>query len=288
MDFHPTRTRHIRSGAAQMTKLRPGPGSGNALDGQMFLKMARTSPRPVSRLENAQPPERRKRTAGLAPVSPDPPKAARARRKFLKVFPDGFEDEAYLDWERGYKQAAHEKWQAAFSKRAFEKLIEEGKFEEIAATATRIESHTNLLFSFEKMALRDAVRSPAGAKSFAVALYAFLHGADPLDARFSDWVEAIGGPPRRKTRVLTWPLATVFGFLAQPETHFFLKPTVTREAARRYGMEFPYAPRPSWPLYKGILDFVGQVRSNIADLRPRDMIDMQSFLWVQGSDEYPD
>jgi len=25
---------------------------------------------------------------------------------------------------------------------------------------------------------------------------------------------------------------------------------------------------------------------NLRDLRPRDMIDVQSFLWVQGSDEY--
>jgi hypothetical protein len=37
-----------------------------------------------------------------------------------------------------------------------------------------------------------------------------------------------------------------------------------------------------------VLDFVDQVRADIRDLRPRDMIDMQSFLWVQGSDEYPD
>jgi len=28
------------------------------------------------------------------------------------------------------------------------------------------------------------------------------------------------------------------------------------------------------------------VRSDLRDLRPRDMIDVQSFLWVQGSDEY--
>ena len=63
---------------------------------------------------------------------------------------------------------------------------------------------------------------------------------------------------------------------------------MTREAARRYGHELPYASRPSWPLYKSLLEFVAQVRSDIRDLRPRDMIDMQSFLWVQGSDEYPD
>ena len=57
-----------------------------------------------------------------------------------------------------------------------ESLIEEKKFEEIAAAAIRIESRTNLLFSFEKMALRDAVRSPAGAKAFALALFDFLYG----------------------------------------------------------------------------------------------------------------
>jgi len=28
------------------------------------------------------------------------------------------------------------------------------------------------------------------------------------------------------------------------------------------------------------------VRRDLRDLRPRDMIDIQSFLWVQGSSEY--
>jgi hypothetical protein len=28
------------------------------------------------------------------------------------------------------------------------------------------------------------------------------------------------------------------------------------------------------------------VANDLADMRPRDMIDIQSFLWVQGSDEY--
>jgi hypothetical protein len=212
----------------------------------------------------------------------------KARRKFLRHFPGGFHDETYLDWERGYKWDAHARWEAALNESAFKDLIKGGKFEAIAATAIRIESRTNLLFSFEKMALRDAVRSPAGAKAFALALFDLLHGSGPMEARFSRWIDAIGRLPRRKTRVLTWPLVTVFGFIAQPNTNFFLKPTVTREAARRYGVELPYASRPTWPLYRGLLDFVAGVRRDLSDLRPRDMIDLQSFLWVQGSDEYPD
>jgi hypothetical protein len=214
--------------------------------------------------------------------------AVRARRKFLRAFPGGFRDETYLDWERGYKWDAHQRWETALGETIFEELIKTKKFEEIAAAATRIESRTNLLFSFEKMALRDAVRSPAGAKAFSLALYDFLHGTEPMEVRFAQWVDAVARLPRRKTRVLTWPLVTVFGFIAQPNTHFFLKPTVTREAARRYGVELPYASRPSWPLYKDLLAFVQKVRTDIGDMRPRDMIDMQSFLWVQGSDEYPD
>jgi hypothetical protein len=86
--------------------------------------------------------------------------------------------------------------------------------------------------------------------------------------------------------VLTWPLVTVFGFIAQPRVHMFLKPTVTRAAAREYGVEFDYRSRPSWETYSSLLEFAGQVRRDQRDLLPRDMIDVQSFIWVQGSDEY--
>jgi len=244
-------------------------------------KPSQPSPRSVSRRKRAT----QARPAARRALSRQ---ALRARRKFLRHFPGGFRDETYLDWERSYKWNAHRRWQAALNQTTFESLIRARKFEEIAATAIRIESRTNLIFSFEKMALRDAVRSPAGAKAFALALFDLLHGPEPMDVRFSNWIDAVGRLPRRKTRVLTWPLVTVFGFIAQPRTHFFLKPTVTREAARRYGVELHYASRPSWPLYKGLLDFVGRLRSDVSELRPRDMIDMQSFLWVQGSDEYPD
>ena len=40
------------------------------------------------------------------------------------------------------------------------------------------------------------------------------------------------------------------------------------------------------PVYAPRLDFADQVFTDLADLEPRDMIDIQSFLWVQGSDEY--
>lgn len=212
--------------------------------------------------------------------------ALRCRRKFLRFFPGGFRDETYIDWERGYKWNAHERWMASLDERAYRSLLMAGKFDEIARIAVSIESKTNLLFSFEKMALRDALKTGDGAQTFARGLYEFLHGRGDMRRRFEKWCEVVGSLPRRQTRVLTWPLVTVFGFIAKPDEHIFLKPNVTRIAAREYDFEFHYVSRPAWETYDSLLNFAKTINRDLADLKPRDMIDLQSFIWVQGSDEY--
>jgi hypothetical protein len=210
----------------------------------------------------------------------------KCRRKFLRFFPKGFFDPKYIDWERGYKWEAHERWNEILSRQIHHALIAEGNFADVARRAVTIESRTNLLFSFEKMALRDAVKSEKGAKAFAEGLYEFLYGRGSEQTKFENWCDIVASLPRRQTRVLTWPLVTVFGFLALPTIHFFLKPMVTRTAAREYGFDFDYRSRPNWPTYSNLLEFARTVDGDLVDLKPRDMIDIQSFVWVQGSDEY--
>jgi hypothetical protein len=100
--------------------------------------------------------------------------ATRARRKFLRFFPNGFQDETYVDWERDYKWGAHESWMDALDRATFRRLLEEGEFAEIAARA----------------------------------------------------------------------------------------------------------------VHASLLEFADTVRRDVRDMKPRDMIDIQSFIWVQGSDEY--
>jgi hypothetical protein len=213
---------------------------------------------------------------------------ARCRRKFLRFFPGGFHDETYLDWERDYKWDAHKRWTKELGAAEFGRLLKAGEFQEVAARAVRVEqqSRHSMIFSFEKMALRDAVKPAAGAEQFARGLYDFLHGTGGAESRFTAWVETVAALPRKQTRVLTWPLVTVFGFIARPRTHIFLKPTVTRIAAEQYGFDFDYRSKPNWETYSSLLRFARQVREDMRDMRPRDMIDMQSFMWVQGSSEY--
>jgi hypothetical protein len=215
-----------------------------------------------------------------------PREALRCRRKFLRFFPKGFHDPKYLAWERDYKARAHEQWVELLNPAAFRSLLKRRRFADVTAAAVRIESRTNLLFSFEKMALRDAVRLSAGQRAFAEGLYDFLHGRGSDEGRFARWCDVIAHLPRRQTRVLTWPMVTVFGFIALPDVHVFLKPNVTRLAAREYGFDFFYQSRPTWETYRSLVDFAARVNRDTRDLKPRDMIDAQSFIWVQGSDEY--
>lgn len=230
----------------------------------------------------------RPRSAGVTRTERSGP--LRARRKFLRYFRRGFVDPTYLEWERDYKWETHQRWEEAFGRDEFQRLLWRRDFREIATRAVRIEqrSRHSMLFSFEKMALRDAVKSTAGAKMFAEGLFAFLYGPGDNARKFDAWCRTVAALPRRQTRVLTWPLVSVWGFIAQPEKHFFLKPKVTRLAAKAYGCDLPYSATPSWETYAHLLDFAATVRRDLRDLKPRDMIDLQSFLWVQGSDEYPD
>ncbi len=104
---------------------------------------------------------------------------SRAIRKFRRAFPKGFRDETYLDWERNYKWQAHLEWQGALGPKLFQSLVRNEEYQQIARVAINIESRTNLLFSFEKMAIRDAVASKLARVDLQSVSTAFFMGMSP-------------------------------------------------------------------------------------------------------------
>src|SRR5437588_12497028 len=114
----------------------------------------------------------------------DNPGSERCRRKFVRFFPKGFRDETYLAWERDYKWETHERWEEALNRNEFRRLLDRREYGEIAARAVRTEqrSRHSMIFSFEKMALRDALKPESGARAFATGLYDFLHGSGSEEA----------------------------------------------------------------------------------------------------------
>ena len=209
-------------------------------------------------------------------------------RKFLYYFPGGYNGKKYIAWEREYKWNAHLAWEEKLNKQEFSRLLEKKDYGGIAKRAVNLESKTNLLFSFEKMALRDAVKSPVAAKQFAGGLFEYIYGKGDTRQRFEDFRDMLSQLPVKQTRVLTWPLLTVFGFIADPVQHIFLKPMVTKAAAKKYEYDFTYNSKPNWTTYQSLLDFAALIKRDTQKFNPKDMIDAQSFIWVMGSEEYPD
>ena len=176
-------------------------------------------------------------------------------------FPGGFRDEKYIDWERGSKWRAHEQWNDMLGQNISRALAQARVFSEIAGRAVRIELRARPdLFLSEKMACAMPFARQAGARAFATGLYDILHGPDEIKMKFERWCAVIAKLPRKQTRVLTWPMVTVFGFIAQPKRHIFLKPNVTRVAARQYHFDFQYRSRPSWKTYASLLAFARVLR----------------------------
>src|SRR5688572_29586963 len=114
----------------------------------------------------------------------DPVEKARmkCRKKFLYYFKKGYADNTYLDWERGYKWKAHLQFREQLGAKEYKALLDAKRYHEIAMAAVKIGSGTNLLFSFEKMALRDAVKPIEGAKAFATGLYDYAYGKGSLQS----------------------------------------------------------------------------------------------------------
>ncbi len=136
------------------------------------------------------------------------------------------------------------------------------------------------------MAIREALRTAEASKHFSESLYNLIYGQENPKDRFNDFVAILTLLPRKQTRVLTWPLVTVFGFIAKPKHNIFLKPKVTRMAAENYRFNFDYSPQPNWNTYQSLKQFAKQIKSDLSDLKPKDYIDLQSFIWTLGSDEY--
>jgi hypothetical protein len=195
---------------------------------------------------------------------------AGARNRFLHFFPNGFHSNGYTANERDYKVAARDRLvQSVPLADAAEGL----GFGEAVLAVFRA---TNLLSPFEKTRLQDVLRG-SSADPFIQAAARFT--LNPTTAALFDMERAL-----RPYAAAKWTAVTYLPFLWRPEAHMFLKPEVTKDFAARVGHRFAsdYEPRLRLDVYQSLLDLASETEQKLADLEPRDRIDVQSFIWVVG------
>ena len=132
------------------------------------------------------------------------------------------------------------------------------------------------------MWLADALTTEGRHQLFAQELLALLYGDETLQCRFERYTKMLYDIGAAK-----WTIATYFLFLASPETQIFLKPEVTKHAAKMLGVDIDYRPEVNWSTYSRVLRLAETLKHKLSEekreeLMPRDMIDVQSFIWVIG------
>jgi hypothetical protein len=193
-----------------------------------------------------------------------------ARTRFLHFFPNGFRSKGYADAERDYKVAAKKRLDETAP------LGQAVSASGLGETILAVFRATNLLSPFEKVRLQDVLRGPTGD--------AFIHGA--ARRALGEGKPALLDMERalKPHESAKWTVATYPPFLWRPEEHMFLKPEVTKDFAARVGHRFAsdYDSRLDFAVYESLLDLASKTAVELAALKPRDRIDVQSFIWVVG------
>jgi len=195
---------------------------------------------------------------------------------FLQEFPGGFSGERFRVHERDHKEDISREIQVGLERAVMRAMLDAGEYREICDRALKLTgARTNaMIFKNEKMAMRDGLNSEESGKKFAESLFDVLHGDGDFDGRFDGYaacLEDIGA--------CKWTVATYFLFFMYPDRHMFVKPTITRNAAEVCAYEINYRPEVNAKTYRSIVDFSKHLMDSIPELKPKDMIDVQSFMW---------
>jgi hypothetical protein len=197
-----------------------------------------------------------------------------------------FDDAEYLKEERNYKWAAHLLCLNDLLSARGRGLLNQPPSLELAQLLGRIVHATNLLSRNELIALGDAFKDAAAAHAMAKASVRFVDHPDAT--AFNDLVDAVERLPMKPggSRVLSWPVVSLFPFLADPTAHMFLKPMQTQKTADSFMFDLLYDSRPNWRTYECLLRLSQKILGDVKHLGARDMIDVQSFMWIVNGAPY--
>ncbi len=205
---------------------------------------------------------------------------------FEKLFPGGFEGERFTATERGLpgvtgkaggKTAAIALAQAELSAERFATASPDELFE----SAKRVLQATNIVFPIEGFIPFAAMAGESRARALD-ALKNLLHGEGEYGGRLERFAGSLDLKDKKgQGKVVTWPLATVFGALFAPELHTCVKPTPFAGQSATLGLALEKAQPVSARGYQQFLELATKTQAMLleAGQKPRDLMDVYTFIW---------
>jgi MoxR-like ATPase len=161
---------------------------------------------------------------------------------------------------------------------ALGKLIGQWQYDEVIRRLELIGRATSLLWNRvpRQGDLAILYRPDLDRAEFALQMQRLLYGPGSSPER----LQSFASYSRRHYLPNRWPFPTLFLFLTHPESELFVQPQVARWFLRFMGLPDAYQPSPSAEVYATLRDQAELLGDALQRYRPRDMVDLQSFLWV--------
>ncbi|HII05829.1 MAG TPA: AAA domain-containing protein [Methanotrichaceae archaeon] len=190
---------------------------------------------------------------------------------------NSFSDPRFVKDEVDYKQVTVTKARDLLSEGELQNLIAEGKSDEFLDRLKTIGKDNNPLWDIMPATgdLNIIRQSELDKPSFCREVFDLLYGPGPSHerlGRYTEYVKSKGLPNR-------WTFPTYFLFMCHPDTEIFVKPRVLKWFLRFLGGEFEYSSAPTAENYSSIRGTYQQLKEDLKDYGPKDMVDIQSFVW---------
>jgi hypothetical protein len=217
-----------------------------------------------------------------------------AKRLFVRMFPDGLDDLKFIASEITYKREAARRFIEDVLPH-LSQWVDSGDVASISNGLGHVygrdgsaKGRLNLLFQKidEPVYFQALADGDLATVTYGRAILDFL--STGLPKAFDALVNTLGALPRRESGVSldTWPVATWLPFIAAPDRHMLIKPTIIQAFASAFARTVRYRSEPNAETYGDVMNFVSDLKDSLeaSELnrsgRRLDMIDLQSFMWV--------
>lgn len=191
----------------------------------------------------------------------------------------GFSHPRFEEEEVNYKKAAMAKANELLNQTELQRLIfSEENYDEMIDRLEKIGRSTNLLFQGVPMAgdLNVLYQKTLDRPKYCKQVFDLLYGEGSSPERLGRYVEYIlaNNLPNK------WTFPTYLLYLCFPQSEMFVKPTAMRRFLERVGRVDQWSRTPTPEAYAAILQLANELKLALNDYGPRDMVDIQGFIWI--------
>ena len=204
---------------------------------------------------------------------------AQIRNTFLKYYKD-FSDQDYLETERNYKENTSTQARKLLSPESFHQYLQKKDFQTIIDSLRKIFAMSNLSNWRDYDFLRYL--TPVQQEELCLIIYNLIYEDSKSIENRIDKVAAFLQKQENVTKSNAWNFTTFLLFTFHPDQHYFVKPSIWKAICDRLSIKDPRTTELSGQSYRKILDIIKDIKSELkgTDLEPRDMIDLQSILYL--------